>query len=142
MAEFEEKLGEILGNQQAMGQIMALAQSLSGGGAPAGEGQSPPPPTKSGGEQTDAPAPQINLGDNPLSALGELDPRLIQLGMRLVHEYQGGDDRNTALLMALRPFLREERYAKLDRAIQIAKLSRVIRVAFETLGRKGEDGVV
>ena len=28
MAEFEEKLNSILGNEKAMGQIMALAQSL------------------------------------------------------------------------------------------------------------------
>ena len=30
MAELEEKLNAILGNQEAMGQIMALARSLSG----------------------------------------------------------------------------------------------------------------
>lgn len=141
MAEFEEKLTEILGNQQAMGQIMALAQSLSGGSG-GGEGSAAAPPPR----EESAPAPAVQMsgatGDSPLSALGELDPRLIQLGMRLVREYQGNDDRNIALLTALRPFLREERYAKLDRAIQIAKLSRVIRVAFETLGRKGEGGVV
>ena len=31
MSEFDDKLSAILGNQEAMGQIMALAQSLSGG---------------------------------------------------------------------------------------------------------------
>ena len=30
MAEFEDKLNSILGNQEAMKQIMALARSLSG----------------------------------------------------------------------------------------------------------------
>ena len=30
MAEFEDKLNSILGNQEAMSQIMALARSLSG----------------------------------------------------------------------------------------------------------------
>ena len=34
MAEFEEKLNSILGDQNAMSQIMALAQSLSGAGSP------------------------------------------------------------------------------------------------------------
>ena len=37
MAEFEEKLNSILGDQNAMSQIMALAQSLSGAGSLAGE---------------------------------------------------------------------------------------------------------
>ena len=32
MSELEDKLNSILGNPQAMGQIMALAQSLGGGG--------------------------------------------------------------------------------------------------------------
>ena len=44
MAEFEEKLSSILGDQNAMSQIMALAQSLSGGGEhPPGAQPSSPP---------------------------------------------------------------------------------------------------
>ena len=35
MAEFEDKLNSILGNQAAMNQIMALARSLSGEQQPA-----------------------------------------------------------------------------------------------------------
>ena len=70
--------------------------------------------------------------------LGSLDPRMVQMGMRLLNEYRTGDDRNAALLAALRPFLRKERYARLDRAIQIARLSRVLRVAFQSLGGKEE----
>lgn len=38
MAEFEEKLNSILGNEKAMGQIMALARSLSGENGPRGMG--------------------------------------------------------------------------------------------------------
>ena len=38
MAEFEEKLNSILGNEKAMGQIMALARSLSGGERAPGDG--------------------------------------------------------------------------------------------------------
>ena len=60
------------------------------------------------------------------------------MGMRLLKEYRAGDDRNAALLAALRPFLRKERYARLDRAIQIARLSRVLRVAFQSLSGKEE----
>ena len=78
----------------------------------------------------------LSGADSPLSALGNLDPRVLQAGMRLLSELNSGDDRRVALLSALRPFVKEERYAKLDRAIQIARLSRVIRVAF-TLFKEG-----
>ena len=67
----------------------------------------------------------------PLSALAGLDPRLLQAGIRLFSEYSAADDRKVALLTALKPFVKPERYAKVDRAVQIAKLARVIRVAFQ-----------
>lgn len=135
MGELDEKLNAILGNQQAMGQIMALAQSLGSSGVLGGQenGQA--------GEQAPPPEPPAAPGKDPLSALGEIDPRILQLGMRVLQEYQRGDDRKTALLTALRPFVREERYDKLDRAIQIARLSRVIRVLLEALGKEGEGRV-
>ena len=56
-------------------------------------------------------------------------------------EYNADDGGRTALLQALRPFVKERRYAKLDRAIQIAKLSRLIRVALEVLRGGGQDHV-
>ncbi len=126
MAEFEEKLGAILGNEAAMGQIMALAQSISGGEATT---PSPPPQTQEG----TAPA------FNPLSMLGDIDPRVLQMGMRLLGEYQGENSQTVALLAAIRPFVRPERYEKVDRAIQLARLSRVIRVLFQSLGEGAED---
>lgn len=134
MGEFEEKLNSILGDKEAMGQIMALAQSL---GKPAPPAPKPEEETREPGwERTGAPAPESGAGEDPLSMLGSLDPRMVQMGMRLLKEYRTGDDRNAALLAALRPFLRKERYARLDRAIQIARLSRVLRVAFQSLGGK------
>lgn len=132
MAEFEEKLNSILGDQAAMGQIMALAKSLGGSGS--GQGSDPAPASvqqEPAGETT-----------SPLSLLGELDPRMVQMGMRLFQEYQSGDDRNATLLQALRPFIRTERYAKLDRAVQVARISRVIRALFELLREGREEGRV
>ena len=67
---------------------------------------------------------------------------MLQMGMRLVQEYQGSDDRNAALLAALRPFLKEDRRAKLDRALEIARVTRLIRVALGAMGGKGESGGV
>ena len=116
MAEFEEKLNAILNDPQAMGQILSAAKALSG------QEESPP-------ADPETPLPEEPAGD-PLSALGQLDPRLLQVGMRLLSEYTGSDDRKTALLEALKPFLRPERRAKVDQAVKIARLSRVIRTAF------------
>ena len=48
MAEWEEKLQSILGNPEAMGQIMSIAQSL--GGAGAREQPSAPPPQQETGQ--------------------------------------------------------------------------------------------
>lgn len=78
-------------------------------------------------------------GNDLLSMLGGLDPKLLQMGMQLFREYNRPDDDKTALLMALRPFVKEKRYAKMDRAVQIARLSRLIRVALELFGQ-GKDG--
>lgn len=121
MSEFEDKLQSILGNPDAMSQIMSLAQSIGG-----------PSPDESNG------APKCDeTPASPFSMLGDLDPRLLQIGMQLLSEYNAGDDRKTALLTALRPFVKEERYSKVDQAIQIAKLARVIRVALDAF-RKGD----
>ena len=134
MAELEEKLNAILGDPNAMGQIMALARSLGGGGG-TGEPNSPPP--EPGETPPPPPASQPEVPD--LSALlGQVDPRLMQMGRSLLKNCKERDDRNAALLAALRPFLRKERYARLDRAIQIARLSRVLRVAFQSLSGKEE----
>lgn len=124
MAEFEEKLNSILGDQNAMSQIMALAQSLSGAGSPPAAETLHPEPAA-------APPADMSLG------LNQVDPRLLQLGGRILKEYQRGEDKNTALLLALKPFLRQERYAKVDQAIQLARLARVVRVALESMGQTG-----
>ena len=125
MAEFEEKLNAILSDPQAMGQIASLAQALTG-------------------EHTGESAPLGMLGgggdSNPLSALSELDPQLLQAGLRLFSEYSATDDRKVALLNALKPFVKPERYAKVDKAVQIAKLARVIRVAFQLFQSRREEG--
>ena len=140
LAEFDDKLSAILGNQAAMGQIMALAQSFSGGGDGA---QSNPPNSEDTFQQEPsfAPAP-ASSGIDPLSMLSNLDPRMLQMGMRLFQEYQGNNSDSTALLLALRPYLKPERYAKLDRAVQLAKISRVARVIFSSFGDKGGEDIV
>lgn len=159
MSELEEKLESVLGNPQAMAQIMALAQSLNGGGSPpaAGAGE-PSQPQEQPQEQTQSPVPPPapaasgGTGDglgSLLGGLGSLDPKLLSAAAGLIGQFNSGaDDQRVALLTALRPFVKEERYAKLDKAIQIAKLSRLIRSGLELFraqresSRREEDGHV
>ena len=125
MAELEEKLNAILNDPQAMGQILTVAKALSGQDEENGASI-----------ETDAPA---DSSSDPLSALGQLDPKLVQLGMRLLSDYSIGDDRKTALLEALKPFLRPERQAKVDQAVRIARLTKVIRTAFQFFREQREE---
>ena len=137
---FSEKLNAILADPDAMGKIMSLAQSRDGDAAPNDQDTTEEPPALSG-DQADTPPDLSGL----LSAFtggsgGEgLDPKLLQLAGRLLSEWNRPDDHKTALLAALRPYVKPERYAKVDRAIQIAKFSRLIRVALAALREGRED---
>lgn len=133
MAEFEDKLNSILGNQEAMSQIMALARSLSGESP---KDPTPPPEALPEGGGTYPPAePQ----PPDLSALlGQVDPKMIQTGMEILRQVQSTEDRGTVLLDALRPYLREDRRPKLDRALQIARMVKLVRAAMGAFG--GEEG--
>lgn len=138
MAEFEEKLNALLSDQEAMGQILSLAKTL-GGSQDAGSSSS------DSSEHTfnDTPDMAQNLSDLFSNFSGSLDPGMLQMLGKLIAEYGAGgqkEDQNLALLSALRPFLKEKRSAKIDQAVQLAKFSRVARVAFQTL-RGGEDPV-
>ena len=159
MSELEEKLENILGNPQAMSQIMSLAQSLNLGGSgtqpqPQEQTQTadqPPAPTPQNGDSPAAPPPAPPAAPADLSgglggmlgALGNLDAGTRSAAANLIGQFtDSGDDKRTALLTALRPFVKEERYAKLDKAIQIAKLSRLIRSGLDLFRARKEDGHV
>lgn len=164
MGELEEKLENILGNPQAMAQIMSLAQSLNlgGSGTAPNQAQEPAQGPDQSQPQQDNPAPPPEAGQPPqppappaapaaaggglegmLGALGNLDVGALSAAASLIGQFTNdADDKRTALLNALRPFVKEERYAKLDKAIQIAKLSRLIRSGLDLFRARKEDGHV
>ena len=126
MGEFEEKLNAVLSDPQAMAQIANLAQSLNLGrmeeNAPKQEKAAPPsaPPLENGGE----PGELLGNLSGLSSLLGQVDPNLIRRLLPLVGELTDphSSDSRLQLLMALRPFLKEERQSKVERALQAAKL--------------------
>ena len=109
MADFSEMLNGILSNPQAMQQMMALAQSLGL------QGQGGPPP---------------QLPQQP----SQPDPMQLLQGFLQMSKQMGGDERQLALFQALKPFVRPDRAEKLDRSIQVAKISRLAGNALQKLG--------
>ena len=128
MAEFEDKLNELLSNPDSMAQIMRLAQSLSGDSQDSG--QEPPPQSPPQQQRQQAPQDQHHQGPPPqsgadlLSSLtGGIDPKLLMRLLPLVQELGSQRDSNArALLYALRPYLKPERQEKVERALQLARL--------------------
>ena len=117
MAEFDEKLNSILSNPDAMSQIMQLAQSLSGVQEQPSAPPSPPPPP------TPAPRQSAPAQDMLSSLAGGLDPKLLTRLLPIIQELGSQQDSNArALLYALRPYLREDRQEKVERALQLARL--------------------
>ena len=132
MSEFEDKLNSLLSNQDAMAQVMQLAQSLSQpGGSP--EGGSAPPPPPPGGSGTN-PVPGAGDLNAMLSQLtGGLDPALLARLLPVVSQMNRPESSETsALLCALQPFLREKRRDKVARAAQLAKLIHLAKVFLTT----------
>lgn len=130
MAEFDEKLNSLLSNPDAMAQIMQMAQSLSSGGQEQSAPPSPPPPQPEaapfswpGQGQASQPPTSSGSGDLLSSLAGGMDPKLMMRLLPLIQELGGQQDSNARqLLYALRPYLKEERQAKIERALQLARL--------------------
>ena len=107
MGELEDQLNSILSDPKQMEQIAGLARSLMGGGA--------------GPESPGTPAP----GDPGI------DPGLLK---KLTRAMKDGGGREQALLKAMQPYLSEKRRGKLDRALRLAKLARIARLAMGETG--------
>lgn len=116
LSEMEEKLNAILDNPEAMSRIMELANQLSGGGTAAEKQQQQPPQS-----------------DN-----GSIDPQLLSKLLPLIKEAGRTDAPASQLLIALRPYLKEERQSKVGRAIRLAH---VIHIAKQFLAEGGLDNV-
>lgn len=105
----EDKLQQILNDPDSMAQIMSLAQSLGG--------------QQEQTEKQAAPSPIIDEG-------------MMQAVFGMMQQMQQTDSRQDALLCALKPYLAPERREKIDRAIQIARISRLAGSALRSFGGK------
>ena len=106
MDDMESKLNAMLNDPAAMSRILQMAQQLSGSTAQPG---APPPPPKN-----DSPPPPPQGGG--------FDPALLVRCLPLVQELQQSNTQTMQLLYALRPFLKEEKQPKVERAAKLAHL--------------------
>lgn len=102
MENMEEKIMDVLGDPEKLSQIMDIAKGL---------GFSPP---------TD---------DAPASA--EPEPEMAGTIMGLLQKMNSPNGKQDALMHALMPYLRPSRQKKLQRALQVAKMSQIAGVALK-----------
>lgn len=123
MSEFEDKVNSILNDPQQMEKIAGLAKSLMGGD----------------GEHSATPASDKGMASMFSSLAGGEDSGL-DLGKisKLLSSVSSGNDEKQALFNAMKPYLSEKRRQKMDKAMKIARLAAIARLA---MGEMGEDNV-
>ena len=97
-----------------MEKIMGLAKSMSGSLGSQEAPKEPAPDSESSGAAL---------------PLGDIDPKMLKLMGRLMGEYSSKEGEKTALLTAMKPYLKEERYETIDKAAKIARLAKIARIA-------------
>ncbi|MCD7844653.1 MAG: hypothetical protein LUG57_02125 [Oscillospiraceae bacterium] len=121
-SELSDKITAVLSDPEQMGKIAQMAKSLMGGGEPSADDES---------------ASQAK--ETELSPLGG-DARLLSTLGRV---FSGGKEKNSkssALLMAMRPYMRPEKQEKLDRAMKIAQMVHIAGAVMQEYGGGG-DGI-
>lgn len=107
MEDMDSRLNAMLSDPAAMARIIQMAQQLSGGTT-----QTAPPP----------PPPPQNAPPPPPSDGGGFDPMLLAKFLPLLQDLRQSNSQTTQLLYALRPFLKEEKQPKVERAAKLAHL--------------------
>lgn len=112
MSELEDRISSLLNDPEQMEQFAEFAKSVMGGGVPG------------------------LTGDKSASAP---DSELLKKLGRIMSGEQGADSSSQALLEAMRPYLSEKRRGKIDKALKIAKLTKLASLAAAEFG--GEEDV-
>ncbi len=129
MSELEDKINGILGDPAQMEKIAGLAKSLMGGGD---SGDAPAEKTKSAGGGLDS--LMQSLGSD-----GAIDPAMLARLSRAFSSGAGEKKQERALLEAMKPYLSEKRRSKMDKAIKLARLASIARIAMVEMGGDSSD---
>ena len=109
MSELEDKLNSLLSDPAGMAQVMQLAQQLS-----SSMGQSAP-------QQSPEPEKPANSGTWG-SLLGGIDAKTISKFLPILKAFSADQSNSMQLLNALKPYLKEEKQSKVERAARLARL--------------------
>ena len=112
MGDFDDKLNSILSSPEAMEKIMDLAKSFSG---------------DSDNRSTDS---SSKSSQKSASDFGGIDPKILGIMSRIMSSTSSTSDNKSQLLSCMKPYLREDRREKIDKALQIAKMAHIAKTAF------------
>ncbi len=126
MPDLSQLLAQVMSNPQMMAQMASLAQSL---GLQDDE-QSVDSTFTNPSQETFQQQPSVYTPQ-------QSDPAQLMGSLMQMANSMGGDDRQLALIQALKPFVRPERARKLERAVQVARMSRLAERAIHTLSQNG-----
>lgn len=113
MSELQDKLNSLLSDPAGMAQVVQLAQQLSSTMEPSA---APTP-------QSGAPTPPLSPNPPPSTALpGGIDLGTISQFLPMLQALSSDQSHSMQLLNALRPYLKEEKQGKVERAARLARL--------------------
>ena len=113
MSELQDKLNSLLSDPAGMAQVVQLAQQLSSTMEPS---TAPTP-------QSGAPTPPPSPNPPPSTALpGGIDLSTVSRFLPMLQALSLDQSHSMQLLNALRPYLKEEKQGKVERAARLARL--------------------
>ena len=113
MSELQDKLNSLLSDPAGMAQVVQLAQQLSSTMEPSA---APTP-------QSGAPSPPPSPNPPPSTALpGGIDLSTVSRFLPMLQALSSDQSHSMQLLNALRPYLKEEKQGKVERAARLARL--------------------
>ncbi|MCD7749924.1 MAG: hypothetical protein LUH42_07720 [Oscillospiraceae bacterium] len=119
-SDIGDKISAVLSDPEQMGKLAQMAKSLMG-----------QTESNQAQEAETVPLPQQETG--ALAALGSDAKLLASLGKA----FSGGqamNSKSTALLMAMRPYMRPEKQEKLDKAMKIAQMVHIAGAVMQEYG--------
>lgn len=124
MSEIEDMINNVLSNPDQMEKLTGLAKSLMG--SPSAQdtpAQSSPDLSGLIGSLTSGGSPDFGF-----------DPAMLAKLTQLMNSDNENNRHEQALLEAMKPYLSEKRRGKMDKAMRIAKLTRIAKLAFGDFG--------
>ncbi|MCL2408977.1 MAG: hypothetical protein FWC96_05100 [Oscillospiraceae bacterium] len=134
MSEFEDKISKILSSPEDMEKIINMAKSFS---SSLGTEKESAASLEDSGGVPDISSLASMLGGSAGDLLGNMDPKVFGIIGRVLSEYSSKTNDKTDLISAVKPYLKEDRREKIDKATDMARLARLARLAFSEF--KGGD---